>query len=196
MKDRIMMVVFVIVVGTILTGSLVGVNLATAPAIERNEALRLKRSILAALDLPVGESDEGVEAAFDAAVDEKPAGEMTFYVSRETGDVAFPYTGPGLWGPINGAIAVKDDFTRIRGLTVFHQEETPGLGSRITEPAYLSQFRDKSIGSGLVLVAPGKSTGDTQIDAITGATLTASAFVDLLNDNLAAAAEAYGGMAR
>ena len=188
-----MMIVFVVVIGSILTGALVGVNRATAPVIQRNEELRLKRNVLAALEIPAGETDADVETAFAAGVEAHTSGGMTFYTSRDTGDVAFQYTGPGLWGPINGAIAVKDEFTRIRGLTVFHQEETPGLGSRITEPAYLAQFRDKSFRSGLELVPPGRSTGDTQIDAITGATMTAAAFVDLLNENLAAAARAYGG---
>jgi Na+-transporting NADH:ubiquinone oxidoreductase subunit C len=134
-----------------------------------------------------------VEAIFARAVEARVAGERTFYTGRDTGDVAFEYTGAGLWGPIQGAIAVGDDFSRIRGLTVSRQEETPGLGSRITEPGFLDQFRDKTFEPALVLVPPDRSRGDREVDGITGATMTATAFVKLLNDNLSAAREAYKG---
>ena len=196
------MVVFVLVVGTILTGSLVGVNRITAPAIQRNEEIRLKRNVLAALAVPADGSDDAVLAVFDSVVEIRPAGGRVFYISRATGDVAFEYVGSGLWGPIRGAVAVDPVFTRIRGITVFHQEETPGLGSRITERAYLDGFRDKRFAGGLVLATPGRTvrstatTGDAgpeQIDAITGATMTSAAFVRLVGGSLRAAAEAYTG---
>jgi Na+-transporting NADH:ubiquinone oxidoreductase subunit C len=193
MKDRIMMVVFVIVSGTILTGALVAVNAYTAPVIERNSAVRLKRNVLVALGIAAGQTDREIEEAFGAGVEENTAGGRAFFRSGNTGDIAFEYTGPGLWGPITGAIAVNDAFRTIKGLTVFHQEETPGLGSRITEPAYLAQFQGKSFRPALRLVAAGKASDDLSIDAITGATMTCNAFIKLLNQNLAAAAVAYGG---
>ena len=58
------------------------------------------------------------------------------------------------------------------------------MGSRITEPAYLAQFVGKRITNGLVLVQPGRSTADNEIDSITGATMTSDAFIHILNQNL------------
>ena len=188
-----MMLVFVIVMGTILTGSLVGVNALTAPVIERNSAVRLKRNVLMALEIPAGESDREIEETFAASVEEQSYGGKAYFASKGTGDVAFEYTGSGLWGPITGALAVTQDWSAIAGLTVFHQEETPGLGSRITEPSYLEKFRGKTFRPALKLVAPGKASDSASVDAITGATMTCNAFVKLLNENLAAAAAAYQG---
>jgi len=193
MKDRIMMVVFVIVSGTILTGALVYVSAATTPIIERNAAVRLKKNVLLALAIPTGQTDAEIEQTFAASVEERPSGGRAFFAAKSTGDLAFEYTGSGLWGPITGAIAVSRDLATIKGLTVFHQEETPGLGSRITEPAYLRQFQGKSFQSGLKLVPPGKGTTEDTIDAITGATMTCNAFIKILNDNLGAATSAIKG---
>jgi Na+-transporting NADH:ubiquinone oxidoreductase subunit C len=203
MRERILMVVFVLVMGTILTGALVGVNRLTTPAIARNEEIRLKRNVLKALDMVVGESEAEVLAVFERQVEIRTLSGRTFYVSRASGDLAFEYVGSGLWGPIRGAVAVDPVFERIRGVTVFHQEETPGLGSRITERGYLDEFRGKPFRGGLVLASPrGNATSaaqsgaaredqPAQIDAITGATMTSAAFVRLLTDNLFAAAADY-----
>lgn len=188
-----MMVLFVIVTGTILTGSLVYVNAATSPIIERNAAVRLKKNVLVAFHIPAGAVDSEIEQAFAANVEERSSGGKAFYKATSTGDIAFEYTGSGLWGPITGAMAVDGDFGTVQGLTVFHQEETPGLGSRITEPAYLAQFRGKSFASGLKLTAPGKGTAADTVDGITGATMTCKAFIKILNDSLGAAAAAYKG---
>lgn len=193
MRDRVMMVLFVIVSGTILTGTLVYVNAATTPIIERNAAVRLKKNVLLAFAIPVGETDTEVEQAFAANVEERSSGGKAFFRAKSTGDVAFEYSGSGLWGPITGAIAVNDGFATIQGLTVFHQEETPGLGSRITEAAYLALFQGKKFASGLKLVPPGKGTTEDTVDSITGATMTSSAFIKILNDSLGAAAAAFRG---
>jgi Na+-transporting NADH:ubiquinone oxidoreductase subunit C len=193
MKDRIMMVLFVIVTGTILTGSLVYVNAATTPIIERNAALRLKKNVLVALAIPVGQTDAEIEQTFASNVEERSSGGKAFFKAKSTGDIAFEYTGSGLWGPIRGAVSVNDGFAAIRGLTVFHQEETPGLGSRITEAAYLALFQGKKFASGLKLVPPGKGTTEDTIDSISGATMTCNAFIKILNDNLGAAATAFKG---
>jgi len=78
----------------------------------------------------------------------------------------------------------------LKAVTVIHQEETPGLGDRIKEQAYLDQFQGKEFSSGLKLMPPGKSSRANEIDAITGATLTPKAFLQILNKNLTAAVPA------
>ena len=104
--------------------------------------------------------------------------------------MAFAYAGSGLWGPINGIVALNPDLSTLKGVTILHQEETPGLGSRITEQAYLDTFRGKDFTSGLKLTPPGKAKAANEIDAITGATLSPKAFLQILNANLAASVPA------
>jgi len=188
MKDKIMMLVFVLVLGTILTGILVAVNYYTTPVISRNEQREIQAGILQALGIPFGE--EEVQQVFAGSVQARQAGAKTYYVAEGGAGIAFAYAGSGLWGPINGIVALNADLKTLKGVTILHQEETPGLGSRITEAAYLDTFRGKDFTSGLKLTPPGKAKAANEIDAITGATLSPKAFLQILNANLAASVPA------
>ncbi|OHD76851.1 MAG: hypothetical protein A2V99_09885 [Spirochaetes bacterium RBG_16_67_19] len=187
MKDKIMMLVFVLVLGTILTAILVAVNYYTTPVISRNEQREIQAGILQALGIPFPE--EEAQQVFAGSVQARQAGGKDYYVAGE-GAVAFAYAGSGLWGPINGIVALNPDLSTLKGVTILHQEETPGLGSRITEQAYLDTFRGKDFTSGLKLTPPGKAKAANEIDAITGATLSPKAFLQILNANLAASVPA------
>jgi Na+-transporting NADH:ubiquinone oxidoreductase subunit C len=187
MKDKIMMLVFVLVLGTILTGILVAVNWYTTPVISKNEQREIQANILKALGIPFGEGE--VEEVFARNVKAKESGGRTYYVAAGAG-IAFPYSGSGLWGPINGIVALNPDLNTLKAVTIIHQEETPGLGSRITEQPYLDQFKGKDFTAGLKLVPQGRSSGANEIDAITGATLTPKAFLEILNASLRSAVPA------
>ena len=182
MKDKILMLVFVLVCGTVLTAALVLVNQFTAPIIQKNEALKLKRNVLAALGIPHGEAD--VESVFAEKVKVVQAEGRALY-RNEAGDTAFEFAGGGLWGPITGVVALSSGLEEIRNLTIIHQEETPGLGSRIAERAHLDKFIGRTILPALASVGAGKAKKPTDVDAITGATLSSNAFVDVLNRNIA-----------
>lgn len=181
MKDKILMIVFVLVLGSILTAALVAVNYLTTPVIEKNEEIATKSSILKALNIRF--NPENVEEIFADNVEVRQQDGTTYYVTKED-NIAFPYSGSGLWGPIDGIIAIAPDFERLKGITIIRQEETPGLGSRITEAAYLAKFEGKVFTKGLELVQPGRGSRDNQIDSITGATMTSDAFISIINENL------------
>ncbi len=182
MKNKLItMTAFVVILGTILTASLVAVNYYTEPTILKNAELTVKSNVLKALGIRVAK--EEVEDTFARSVEEKKIGDKTFYLSRE-GEITFTFHGSGLWGPISGVIAVLPDRQTLKGLTIIHQEETPGLGSRITEAAYLDLFKNRRFTPELKSVAPGKGKAENEIDSITGATMTSNAFIDILNDQL------------
>jgi Na+-transporting NADH:ubiquinone oxidoreductase subunit C len=183
MKSRLMMIVFILVLGSVLTSALVAVASYTAPIIERNEAVETQKGILQALGIPF--EPDSIDQAFTSNVETRQADGVTYYEAGN-GDIAFAYGGPGLWGPIEGIIAIGPNFESLTGVTILRQEETPGLGSRIAEPPYLDQFKGKRFAQGLKLVAPGRGGADNEIDAITGATLSSNAFVDILNRALKA----------
>ncbi len=181
MKDKILMIVFVLVLGSILTAALVAVNYVTTPVIEKNEEIATKSSILRALNIHF--DPESVEETFAGNVEVRRRGGTTYYITKKD-DIALPYAGSGLWGPIEGIIAVQPDLEHLKGITIIRQEETPGLGSRITEADYLAQFQGKRFTEGLETVQPGRSSRDNQIDSITGATMTSEAFISIINENL------------
>ena len=56
-----------------------------------------------------------------------------------------PLYGAGLWGPIWGNIAVKENFSTVVGVTFGHKGETPGLGAEIDTKIFQAQFVDKEV---------------------------------------------------
>lgn len=72
---------------------------------------------------------------------------LAMYVVNNNGEKIFiiPLRGVGLWGPIWGNIALKDDFKTVVGVTFGHKSETPGLGAEIETPAFEGQFPGKTI---------------------------------------------------
>ena len=88
------------------------------------------------------------------------------------------------------------DGSEISGVTIIHQEETPGLGGRIAEAEFLGVFPGISLDTPMEVVAPGKAADEFQIDSITGATLSTVVFVDLLNEHIAEALDVLRGGAQ
>jgi len=106
----------------------------------------------------------------------------------------FPVRGKGLWGPIWGYVALKDDFNTIYGVTFDHKGETPGLGAEITTKEFQSRFVGKKIfddmdnfTSVLVLKAGKADPNDPHaVDGLSGATLTSNGLSNMLHDSLKA----------
>lgn len=98
--------------------------------------------------------------------------------------VILPVSGTGYGGPIEAMVAVADDMNTVAGLTVLSHGETPGLGARITEPAWRQQFSGKRIaddsGAVRLTVARGGGSSEFEVDAITGATRTSTAMANML----------------
>ena len=181
MKDQVVMVVFVLVLGSVLTTALVGVDFYTAPRIEKNRVFRIKSRVLDALDIPYNNKDE-VEKQFSEGVETRGIGGKNLYVSQD-GNIAFQIAGSGLWGPMSGVLALLPDMDSptIKGISIIHQEETPGLGGRIAETDYLEKFSGKKILPGLKITLPGKAGAENEVDGVTGATLTSKAFERMIN---------------
>ena len=190
MKAKLITVLFVLILGSILTTALVGVNSFTAPKIAKNAEIKLKSSVLDAL--AISYETEDVEQTFTNNVKIVDTDDTTYYVAAN-GDFALPYEGAGLWGPIIGIIAMDPDLIEISGLTIIQQEETPGLGSRIADDEYLEAFIGKRFTPDLNLVSPGTADGENEIDSISGATMSAKAFVGILNDEHGRYKTALGG---
>lgn len=83
------------------------------------------------------------------------------------------FTSKGFSGKISLMAGFRPDGTII-SITVLEQKETPGLGTKMTEPAFKDQFNDKNPGQFKLKV---KKDGG-QVDAITAATISSRAFCD------------------
>lgn len=171
-------ILFVLIMGTVSSALLVGVNSFTAPMISINEELKLKSAVLDALELSYGKGN--ALAVFKDNIRVLDIDKDKFFISSNN-TAAFEFYGPGLWGPISGVASINPDLKSIKAIRILHQEETPGLGARIAENSFLKQFRGKEFLPKLIFMPEGKSSAKNEVDAITGATGSSKALEKLLN---------------
>ena len=181
MKSFWRIFIFVVVMGTVSSALLVGLEAFTSPLIAKNEELKIKSATLDVLEIPYDKTN--ALATFGEKVKALQIEKDTFYRSAD-GTIAFEFRGPGLWGPIYGIASISSDLKTIRTIKILYQEETPGLGARIAEAAFLKQFRGKEFFPKLLFVAQGRSSAKNEVDAITGATGSCKALEKLLNETL------------
>jgi electron transport complex protein RnfG len=159
---------------------LVGVYLATLPAIERNRAAALRAAIVRVLPgtegieplpLPEGEAEFTVYAGRNAA------GELVGF--------AIPAAGAGFMDTVRLLYGFDPGRGVIIGMQVLESRETPGLGDKIVhDEEFLENFRALEVDPEIVAVKPGKKTARNQVHTITGATISSEAVVSILNDSV------------
>lgn len=95
-----------------------------------------------------------------------------------------PLSGQGMWAPIEAYLALEGDCSTVSGLAVFRHGETPGIGDRIEQPAWLASWaglRALDADGRILLTVRGSGGLDPAqerahtYDAITGATVTVTA---------------------
>jgi electron transport complex protein RnfG len=93
-----------------------------------------------------------------------------------TGFAVRTYSNKGFSGYIGLMAGFKPDGT-IFNISVLAQKETPGLGTKMSDPAFRDQFRDKDPSEFVLKVR--KDGGP--VDAITAATISSRAFCDAID---------------
>lgn len=84
----------------------------------------------------------------------------------------------GFGGVVDTMVGIGVD-GEIKGLKVLSHSETPGLGAKSTEPAFYEQFTGKT--SAPLTVIKSGTPGDSDIQAITSATITSTAVTNGAN---------------
>ena len=97
------------------------------------------------------------------------------------------FTNSGYSGRIDVLLAVSPEGT-IYNYKVVYSKETPGLGSKLSNPNFKEQFKGKSMAPGFVWKVK-KDRGD--VDAITAATISSRAVLDALVRGLKLYAKRY-----
>ena len=197
MSARVHTILFAVGLGFICSVLLVAVNSISGPYREANEKSEEIRNILDSLAIQVS-PDADAQALldiFDRNIRRVDSGDFIVYEytpdadsKGRTGAVAIPFTGSGLWGPVEGVLALESDWQTVRGIRFYKHEETPGLGGEISSEWFQNQFVGKKIISdekapGFTIVKPGSTVdGANGVDGITGATMTSDRIADILND--------------
>lgn len=171
----------VIVIGKLVLISVIASALLAVTFVPTSEQLKknyeeARTATLAEL-MPQATEFEAVYG--DQIINDDGDREILYYRAKDSsGNIvgyAFFRQHPGAQGLLEVAGGVDASFNEITGMSVMSHSETPGLGSKITEPA----FRDQFNGVKLADLSLSKSGG--AIDSITGATISSQAVVDALN---------------
>ena len=98
--------------------------------------------------------------------------------------IILPVYGSGYQSTIRAYLALEGDRNTVAALNIYEQGETPGLGSRITDPAWQALWPGHLIadedGTIRITVARGAATDPFEVDAIAGATRSTTGVTNML----------------
>ena len=186
-KDIVLPVIIMTAVCVIMTLLLASANTLTrdriaALAVQADQSSRAsilpEATVFANLKVPDG--SKNVSAVLEGKdASGKSVGFILTSASRGYGGLITIMTGIGADGKIRAIQVIKDD-------------ETPGLGKKVRENAFLAPFTGKSA-SQVFTVKP-DDTVLTHIDAVSGATISSRGMVDAVNIACAAYLAIKGGV--
>ncbi|MCK0097357.1 NADH:ubiquinone reductase (Na(+)-transporting) subunit C [Yoonia sp. F2084L] len=98
--------------------------------------------------------------------------------------IVLPVEGTGYQSTIRAMLALEPDLNTIAALTITEQGETPGIGARVEDAAWLALWPGRQVadedGNIVISVVRGTATGPYQVDAISGATVTSNGVANML----------------
>ena len=175
----------VVVIAVVLT--LVSTGLK--PRRDRNKQAEKCQQILRAAGHDIDRS-KAVEAFSNLAEPLTDDGQQYRVICSDgTSGIAMRLDGKGLWGPIWGYAVISEDGQTLKGVSFDHKSETPGLGAKITDEAFLNSFKGKKLYDkdgnfvSVRVLKPGTSNeiaDENRVDAISGATLTSKGVDEML----------------
>ncbi|MBR6715283.1 MAG: NADH:ubiquinone reductase (Na(+)-transporting) subunit C [Prevotella sp.] len=162
---------------------------ALKPMQDANVALDVKKQILYSLNIRGLDGSEAEAKYKDVVKGEIEKEGLKYYTCEIDGQqkYVFPLKGMGLWGGISGFLAVNEDLNTVYGAYFNHESETAGLGAEIKDSqAWQENFQGKKIfdDNGEVVLSVVKKVDNpaSQVDCVTGATLTSNGVSDMLRD--------------
>jgi Na+-transporting NADH:ubiquinone oxidoreductase subunit C len=164
---------------------------ALKPRQDANVELDIKKQILYSLNIRGLDGQEAEAKYAEVVKSEEKAGDQLYYACEIDGQkkYVFPLKGMGLWGGISAFVAVNDDLNTIYGAYFNHESETAGLGAEIKDSqAWQEKFQGKKIfsddGNLAIGVVKKVENPASEVDCVTGATLTSNGVSDMLREGL------------
>ena len=164
---------------------------ALKPRQDANVELDIKKQILYSLNIRGLDGQEAEAKYADVVKSEEKTGDQLYYACEIDGQkkYVFPLKGMGLWGGISGFIALNEDGNTVFGAYFNHESETAGLGAEIKDSqAWQEKFQGKKIfsddGNLAIGVVKKVENPASEVDCVTGATLTSNGVSDMLREGL------------
>ena len=168
--DFVMPIVVLMLICLVMSGLLAATNFITEPIISAGDAQRAEQARIDALPAADGFTKLDYTA---------PEGNTVSEVYEATNGAGYVFmlktTGYGAKGSLQIICSIDADGKIVNTATLAH-DETPGLGTKVTEAAFAGQFS-------------GVDASMSGVDTISGATISSSAYVRAIADAFAAFAE-------
>lgn len=171
-KNYLRPAVTLMVICLLVGAALAAVNAATAPAIAANELASLNATYAAVL--PEADGFEALDCSIEGVTAVLRAKNGAGYVITAQSQ--------GYGGQVPAAVAFGADGTILR-VAMLSNDETPGLGQKVTEESFTGQFSGRK--------AAQMTLAD--IDAVSGATISSRAALSAVNLACAAFEQVVGG---
>lgn len=164
MKDILKHGIILFVIVFVCSFALIGVNSQTAEIIARNKEKQETEARMVVL--PQADSFlEVEEGIFKGEKDGKTVG----YTVNASAN--------GFGGEIRILVGINPDGT-ISGVSILEMSETAGLGTKANNPGFLGQYLGKS---GELKIVKGSAKNESEISAISGATITSNGVTSAVN---------------
>ena len=184
--------IFTLAIAGLISGvAIIGIYETTLPTITANKARELREAVFKVL--PGVTKMQALVYRDDAlvVVPQPDKDEPVIYGGYDDQGAfvgyAMPGAGPGFQDTIALLYGYKPSESLVVGMEILESRETPGLGDKIYKDMdFVDEFYALTIEPEIVAVKKGTKTADNQVDAITGATISAKAVVRIINETHAA----------
>ena len=133
-----------------------------------------------------------IEASADLAGIKRRSRYAKVYLIQKDGQldqIILPIKGKGLWSTLYGFLSLEADTRTVRGLGYYQHGETPGLGGEVDNPRWKNQWRGKILFDedfNIIIdvlkgpVVAGNPQAQSQVDGLSGATITSNGVEQML----------------
>lgn len=179
-KDIALPAIMLFLIAAICTALLAGTNLLTKDKIS---------------EIAVQKENAAKSAVITATSfsDAKEVNSNTYYEAFDESNnlvgYVFNVTSKSYGGDLNCMVGISAEDEKVTGVEITAISDTPGLGMKATAKAWLDQFIDKADG----ITVNKNSSSDTEIQAITSATITSQAVTDAVNSAFDVLSQVKGG---
>ena len=178
LKEILVPAIMLFVIAAVCTALLAGTNLLTKDKIAEIAVQTEMKAKSAVFESAKSFSDEK-----NVTVNEK---EYVYYDALdEKGNVmgyVFSVTVKSYGGDLSAMVGISSETDKITGVEITAISDTPGLGMKVDSEDFLSQYIDRS---GNIGVNKNEKT-DTEIQAVSGATISSKAVTEAVNQAFSA----------
>ncbi len=178
MRESVQMVLVLFAICTVCGAALSGIRKATAERIEYQVLMNVQGpKVKKVLE---GSENDLISDRVKLVVKGQ---ELLLFIGKKDGRpwaIAYETTGRGFGGDIKLMVGYDLREDKLAGIEVVSHKETPGVGARVTEDQFKTQFKGREIDAKFFI----KNEGG-EVDAVSGATISSRGVCEAIRKSIA-----------